>query len=404
MKKLKIKLFVTIFSILTVFLLIVIFVSGYRFYNEQRQSIIDILSKEHVNLKNIRVKPDDMDNLELEDNNLKKIFVNYSVYTVILDNTGSYGKLINHTESSEDEENIMSVANDIINNHNNSFYISNLLFEDYSYSFNNNVLTIVDNSLQTNNISKYLITLFVIFILLETVIYFLSNMITKWISEPVLESFEREKRFVADASHELKTPIAVIMANADAYYNDKDVKWIDNIKSESERMTKLVTGLLDLAKLENDKEVVKKEINLSNIILGSVLTFESMFFEQKLKLDYKIDDNIMFNCNEDEIRELMSILIDNAIKHSVSKGKVIIKLYKNNKDIVLEVSNKGDAIKEEDREKIFERFYKVDSSRNRKSNNYGLGLSIAKRIVELHDGKISVNCKDGCTTFKIIWS
>ena len=100
----------------------------------------------------------------------------------------------------------------------------------------------------------------------------------------------------------------------------------------------------------------------------------------------------------------MNILIDNAIKHSFEKGKIIINLYKKNKQIVLEVINKGLPIKKEDEEKIFERFYKADSSRNRNSNNYGLGLAIAKNIATKHKGKISACSSNGYTTFKVIWN
>ena len=100
----------------------------------------------------------------------------------------------------------------------------------------------------------------------------------------------------------------------------------------------------------------------------------------------------------------MNIIIDNAIKHCDSKGKVIINLYKNNKQIILETKNKGKPIKKEDEEKIFERFYKADASRNRNSNNYGLGLAIAKNIVERHDGTIKAQSNDGYTTFQIIWN
>ena len=103
------------------------------------------------------------------------------------------------------------------------------------------------------------------------------------------------------------------------------------------------------------------------------------------------------------IIELVSILIDNAIKHCQKRGKVFVNLLKKNKQIVLEVKNTGLPIKKEDEEKIFERFYKVDTSRNRNTNNYGLGLAIAKNIVEKHDGKISAHSSDGFTSFKVVW-
>ena len=107
----------------------------------------------------------------------------------------------------------------------------------------------------------------------------------------------------------------------------------------------------------------------------------------------------MFNCNEDRIKELLSILMDNAIKHSLPNSQITVKLSKEKNNIYLSVKNKGKEIPVSEREKIFERFYRLDKSRNRDDNRYGIGLSIAKNIVINHNGTISVNCKDGYTTF-----
>lgn len=394
MKKLKIKIFVIIFLMLSSFLLGVFVINSAREYTMQKNSINNIL--------NITPQsPRNGDRLKL-DNNPREIFLDYTIYTILLDNNGDYLDMINHTNNeSIDKNSIIKIANKILNN-NNKKYVSNLIFNNYSYSINNNTLTIIDNHVQTNRMQKYILSSLISLILLEIIVYFISKFLTKWITDPVNESFEREKRFLADASHELKTPISVIMASVDAYNNDKDNKWITNIKSESERMSKLVKELLDLTKLENDKEFIKANQNISKIIESSVLTFESLFYENKLKLDYNIADKIYFNCNQDSIKELMSILIDNAIKYSDAKGKVTVNLYKEDKDIILETKNKGIPIEEKDKEKIFERFYKIDESRNRKTDNYGLGLSIAKRIVELHDGTITANSINRLTTFKII--
>ena len=391
MKKLKIKVFVTIFSILSIFLLTVFIITNVREVTIQRNSILEILSRDKYK------RPS---RVSLSDPN--QIFMDYNVYTILLDSNGRYKGLINRSRNElENKEEIIRVAKSIIANRKEDIHVSNFLIEKYSYSFNNSSLTLIDNSAQSSRITKYMLSSTIIFVILEVISYLVASILTKWITEPVEESFEREKRFLADASHELKTPIAVIMASADAYSNDKDKKWINNIKSESERMEKLVKDLLDLTKLENNKEIALKEENLSRIIESSVLTFESLFFDQNIKLDYDIEGNIKCNCNQDAIKELMSILIDNAIKYSDKKGNVKINLYKDN-DIILEVINKGIAIKDEDREKIFDRFYKVDQSRNRKNNNYGLGLSIAKKIVELHNGTIEAFSKDGYTTFKVI--
>lgn len=354
------------------------------------------------NIKNILYR-NPKDNIRLKaDNDQQKIFLNYTIYTVLLDNNGNYLGIISHTSNNTIDNKIIKLTDKIITKREDN--ISNLIFDNYSYMFDNNRITIIDNTNETNEMRKYIVTSILILILLEVVAYFISKFLSNWVTDPVNESFAREKRFIADASHELKTPISVIMASVDAYRNDTDEKWITNIKSESERMSKLVRNLLDLTKLESDTEIVKKQENLSKIIESSILTFESLFYEEKLKLEYNIDSNIYLDCNQDSIKELMSILIDNAIKYSDTKGKVTVNLKKQEKNIILEVTNKGIPIDNKDLEKIFERFYKTDESRNRKFNNYGLGLSIAKRIVELHNGVISANSIGRLTTFKVVWS
>ena len=243
-----------------------------------------------------------------------------------------------------------------------------------------------------------------LFLLCEAAISLFTYLITKWIITPVAESFNKQKEFIADASHELKTPLAVVIASADAYFNDKDEKWVKNIKNESERMNKLVTDLLDLAKTEKEQDLTMFECDLSDTVESSILTFESLFYDNQIDLKYDISPNIKMICNEDLIKQLIGILIDNAIKHCSEKGKVIVNLYKKNKDIILEVKNTGLPIKKEDEDKIFERFYKADSSRNRNTNNYGLGLAIARNIVERHNGEISAHSSRGYTTFKVIWN
>jgi signal transduction histidine kinase len=408
MKKLKIKVFAVIFSLLTIFTLIVYVSSTVKTYIERRNTVSDILTRIPMTFGNVdrNNRPKDMPSMEMPNDNQRRIYLDFTIYTVILDENGKYKELINNTNNDEvEEKKIEKIANKIINNHETNLYIGNLYTNKYSYSFTTgNTLVIMDNTELNKLLIAGLISNTILFVICEIIIFGFTYLITKWIITPVKNSFEKQKTFVADASHELKTPLSVMIASADAYANDKDEKWVKNMKNESERMVKLVTELLDLAKTEEEQEIVIKQNNLSDIIESSILTFESLFYERNIKLKYNIEPDIKMNCNENLIIELVNILVDNAIKHSKEKGKVFVNLSKNNKQIILEVKNTGDPIKKEDEEKIFERFYKVDSSRNRNSNNYGLGLAIAKNIVDRHNGEISAHSKDGYTTFKVIWN
>jgi signal transduction histidine kinase len=194
------------------------------------------------------------------------------------------------------------------------------------------------------------------------------------------------------------------MANAEMLEsNPKEKKWLTNIKEESERMNKLISNLLNLAKLENiNNKDSYEELDLSKLIEKAILPFESLLFEKNVEFEYSITKDIKYKCNREEIKQLIAILLDNAIKHSETKGQVEVSL-KKDKQIILNVTNKGKEIPKEEIEHIFERFYRADKSRNRDDNRYGLGLAIAKKIVENHNSKINCHSENGYTTFTVIF-
>ena len=196
--------------------------------------------------------------------------------------------------------------------------------------------------------------------------------------------------------------MSVIVASSEALEtNPSEKKWLTNIKNEADRMNNLITDLLELASSENEGNLTYTEGNLSKAVELSVLTFEGRAYEKKIQLDYDIEKNIVIKMNENSIRQVVEILLDNAIKHTKEQGMVKVSLKKNN-NIELIVSNEGEPIPKGEEEKIFERFYRVDKSRNRKDNRYGLGLAIAKNIVLNHHGIIKAESSNGITSFKVI--
>lgn len=234
-------------------------------------------------------------------------------------------------------------------------------------------------------------------------IYIIGKKISKTIVKPVEETFEKQKQFISDASHELKTPLAVIEANADVLENEvKSNKWIQYIQNEIESMNTLINELLTLTKIENiDNMRELKQINLSKELEIIVAMFESMAYEKEVIINSNIKENIETKANKEDIEHIVSTLLDNAIKHTKSKEQVIVELYREKNNIVIQIKNYGDPIPEDEREKIFERFYRIDKSRNRKEKRYGLGLAIAKSTVQKYNGKIEVLYKDNFTIFKV---
>lgn len=235
------------------------------------------------------------------------------------------------------------------------------------------------------------------------IIYLVSKKISEVIVKPINETLEKQKQFISDASHELKTPLAVIEANADVLENEiGNNKWLTYIQSETESMDKLINELLLLAKIENvDSVKYYEKINLSEYIETITSMFESMAYEKQVKIITKIQNDIILKCNKQDIEHIVSTLLDNAIKHSLNEKEVEVELLQEKNNVIINVRNCGEPIPKDQQDKIFERFYRVDKARNRDEKRYGLGLAIAKSTVRKYNGKIDVECKEGITCFKV---
>ena len=257
----------------------------------------------------------------------------------------------------------------------------------------NTVVTVID--LQNDmSLMNSLFRISVVIVISSLVFVFIfSYYLSRWAIKPVKDALEKQRRFISDASHELKTPLTVISANADVLEAEiGDNKWLGNIKSQSEIMSDLVFDLLDLAKMdETREEMVFSTFDLSSVVLSKTLEFECTAFECGKTFEQNITDGIIYRGNEDSIKHLVTILIDNAIKHSDEKGIIRVTLTTSNNKKIFQVYNTGNGIKNSEKDKIFNRFYRSDESRSKETGGYGLGLSIAKSITEAHGGTITVD-------------
>ena len=227
-------------------------------------------------------------------------------------------------------------------------------------------------------------------ILLVLIIYIIASKITKLIIKPVETTFSKQVQFISDASHELKTPLAVIQSNAEVLEaNQGNNKWLTYIQNEINSMDKLINELLLLAKIENvDSLKTKEEFNISDQTEMVASMFESMAYEKQINMKLNIQENVKMYGDKQDIEHILSTLIDNAIKHTEAKKEIIVEMNKEKEHIHIQVKNIGDPIPEEEREKIFERFYRVDKARNRNEKRYGLGLAIAKSTAEKYNGTL----------------
>ena len=234
----------------------------------------------------------------------------------------------------------------------------------------------------------------------------ISCVLSKWAVYPVGQSMRREKQFVADASHELKTPLTVIMANAQLLTDQEPsadgdgARWLKNIVQEAEEMKKLVEEMLALARSEADMgKRVREKCNFSDVVIESVLSFEAVFYQGNRELQSDVEEDICIRGDEKELRQMMRILLDNAEKYSPEGGRTRVCLKRMpGRKVQLIVENTGEEIPGEGLEEIFERFYRSDESRSDRKG-YGLGLAIAKSVAERHRGTIRAESSDGENRF-----
>lgn len=208
---------------------------------------------------------------------------------------------------------------------------------------------------------------------------------------PYAESLEKQKRFITDASHEIKTPLAIMMADCDVLEIEQEGnKWVQGIKKQITRLNSLVASLLTLAKMdENAMEPEMERFNLSDALIDVVKPFEAAFQKTDKLLSTQIEENLFITADEGDIRQVFSILIDNALKHSASHTQIQMRLYKERGTIKFLLSNPAPSLSKEDVRHLFDRFYRSDTSRNRESGGYGLGLCIARNLMEKNKGSLT---------------
>ncbi|MCR5120048.1 MAG: HAMP domain-containing histidine kinase [Lachnospiraceae bacterium] len=333
------------------------------------------------------------------------MILDHEIYIVEIQD-GEISEVINPGNSSEDFD-VNAVASEIISKEaHDRICAENLYFSSYSYKYNmNESIVIINNKEIKQKLWTLLAESLLLTVLAEILIVFISRMITKWITKPAEEAFERQKEFVADASHELKTPLAVIMASADELQNSAgDPKYVENIRYESDRMNKLITGLLNLSRLESEEDIVAfKEEDLSRIIEKTCMAYEAVAYESGVSVYTDIEEGLLCRCNKEEIEQMTATILDNAVRHSYKDTtvKVLAASGKGKAFIDIQVINTGDPIPKEEEERIYERFYRGDRARSREENRYGLGLAIARRIARNHNGDIKAYSGNGETVFRI---
>ena len=230
-----------------------------------------------------------------------------------------------------------------------------------------------------------------------------SILLSRWATRPVAKAWRQQRQFLSDASHELKTPLTVILSNAElleaAPLDPRPARWADNIHTEGKRMKSLVEEMLTLARADNAvPTAVMTEVSLSDLAMDRCLAFEPVAFEAGKPMESDIAPDVMVLGDSDKLRQLIGVLLDNAIKYGRERGTITLTLRRTDRQARLTVANPGEPIPPEQLNRLFERFYRADSSRGEQSG-FGLGLPIAATIAAEHKGTLKAESDQVSTRF-----
>ena len=269
---------------------------------------------------------------------------------------------------------------------------------------NYKLLVFLDRSRDIVTIKEFLVVSCLVGLIFLILVMLIATILSKKAIKPFIESVEKQKRFITDAGHEIKTPLAIIFSNTEVIemYNGEN-EWTQSIKNQINRLNELVKGLLTLSKMDESNGVIEVEEFLCGMIVYDLIeSFETLFLSKNIKIYKDIDMDLTLKGNKNDFYNLISILLDNASKYTSSNGQVKIYLKKRDSKIEFITINTCDEYFEGDLNYLFDRFYRIDNSRSRDKGGYGIGLSIANSIVRMHKGKISAVGRGNEIIFRVI--
>jgi len=302
---------------------------------------------------------------------------------------------------SSDEE-LIETANGIINKSKTTGFTG-----DFRYNVikgNTTVVMLLDCSIELHSYKTFLVIGIIVFILAEILMFFIAIFMARSAIRPVVESYKKQKQFITNAGHELKTPLTVISTDNDIIEMENGkTEWTQSISTQVKRLYRMTQQLIDLAKIdERVSENTKTDINLSAMLEEAVMSFEPLFKKTGKKIETKITSTPSLKADIGQMEKLISILLDNALKYSKEGSTVKVFLYEKNRKAYLEIQNSVDKMKEGPHPELFERFYRGDESHSTKTSGTGLGLAIASEILQTEKSKITAECsKDNLFTITV---
>lgn len=315
-------------------------------------------------------------------------------FTVFLTQSGAVASVNTGKIAAVDTEAAVNYAREVVSDGRSQGFVDDYRYTTYTVGDETHII-FLDYGRKLDSFRTFLLTgtgvsvagLLAVLLLL----IFFSGRIVK----PFSENYERQKQFITDAGHELKTPLTIIDADAEVLEMDLgENEWLNDIKAQTKRLAQLTNSLILLSRMEEQPQTEKIDFPISDLLEETVETFQALARTRNKKLSAQIQPMLSMRGDEKPIRQLVTILLDNAVKYSDDGGRIEVALKKQKNAIYLSVYNTVESISRESLPHLFDRFYRTDKSRNSQTGGYGLGLSIAAAIVNAHKGKITASTQD----------
>ena len=324
-----------------------------------------------------------------------------AVYT--LTETNSFAIASGYTTASIDSDVLEAAAERICDLEEGTGTLSDLGLHYQKRILNNTTYVAFADTSNTDSWKSLALTLGIAGLGTLVVFFVISLALSKWALKPVKEAWESQRQFVADASHDLKTPLTVILANSSILMKHPDhtiaaeSQWIESTQVEAQQMQGLVNEMLELAQVEAGEKanIERTQIDYSDLVDGETLLFDSMALERGCLYDCEIEQNLLVMGNAQQLHKMVSTLVENAFKYVDECGTIRVSLSRSGKNAQLIVSNSGSEIAADDLPHIFDRFYRTDKARTSGAGGFGLGLAIAREVARSHGGDIT--CTSGAS-------
>jgi len=261
------------------------------------------------------------------------------------------------------------------------------------------IMIFLDNSRELNAFQTFLKASIFASLVGILAVFILVMLLSRRAIKPIAESYEKQKRFITDAGHEIRTPLSIIDANTEVIEIEcGESEWSKSIRNQVRRLTELTNSLVALSRMdETDSALVITEFSLSDAVIESASPFMALAKTNGKQIYTDVAKKISYTGDEQALRQLVGILLDNAIKYSSDDSDIFLSMVSQGKAVILSCENSVDAIEKGSRSELFDRFYRGDKSRNSENGGYGIGLSLAQATVEMHKGKIFAKSEDGKT-------